>query len=577
MSLRKESPLLLGMSILVSPGGGQTSLDFPSDQLGGGGGGTRILVDTSSEKLDDTSSITSGPFAEIDDNEIDALSEGSITRNEQFRSKSHTPDLHSYSSSTLPSRSDLRHRKRSLLVPINTLPSLSSRSSPEKENLYASIPADDDAYLTMKSGISLEELLSQTNYKSISIPTAQSVIKRLKSVTRSKDSSTRNSSYRKPSPSHHAKKLSDTSIRSSFDTVFETNSSNNHSSVTSLVRPLPPSPTKLMRRGNSLGSPTKRKISGAGGGSNIYESIDENEEWFQQLKRERELRFQQKMEQVSAVNPELARKCNTIMENFLNLPEVKEIWLATVQTILPDFQPPPETSIPPFTINPEYILSYSRGTACQETELVSEVEEEMTEQLMDDSSHSKLAMTDSVVMRMNRSLQQQNSSSCSSESESEEDRSEFDYEGEEGEVGIDHWPPMDGTDTLQSDTGSPLPLVIIHQGSYVKGEEEDDQKLVLTGQMTNDENERESEEYNEEETSDEEEQDEQDNETRISDSTAPMVHQSGYLVQQPSSDNSIISKTVRKAEVAPYVIQNGHLSVCQLNSLDSGISASNGD
>ena len=593
-SLRKESPLLLGLTSLINTGNSEeTSLDcgprILKDQLtkGEGTGGRSVIQD-------DTSSVGSGSFAEIDDiDDPDGSIAGGATE-DSYRSKSQTPDpLHTHSSSTLPSRGGYRSL---LLTPVNTLPahvSRSARNSPEKENLYASIPAaGDEEYLTMRSGVSLEDILAGNNKsRSTSMPnTAQSVIGKLKSVTslgsRSKEQNNVESSpHHSPSPRHNQKVVSP-SYRpfQSFDEA-------SNRGFIPVVRPLPPSPNKMNRRAKSmLGSPTKRKIS-SGGDNNIYESIDENEEWFKQLRQERVLLNQQKMEKF---DPELATKCNAIMSHFLQSTQVQELWLEAVRTAIPDFNPPTDASIPPLSINPEYIIRYARQST-QERQSVSssgndenkEQQEEEEEEVCspperEEEAHKKLTVTDSVLIRMNRSLQQlsSTSSSSSTDSESEEsDDEESDQEGnEEGETEVSIPPsigwvsgPREDGDTLRSETtGSPLTLAVIHQ-QHTK--EDNDFIMTCDGNAKEKDEATESEEE-EEFTSNE---DEREGTTVISDMIQSgeihVMHSDGLIHSSKKSETSPIFYP--QTQTSPSIV-NGHLSVCQLNSLDSGISATNG-
>lgn len=606
-TLRKESPLLVGLSSLIITGNSEeSSLDCGPrtllDQLakGEGTGGRSVIKD-------DTSSVGSGSFAEIDDiDDPDGSIAGGVTE-DSYRSKSQTPDplLHTHSSSTLPSRSGFRSL---LLTPVNTLPvpvSRSARNSPEKENLYASIPAAaDEEYLTMRSGVSLEDILTGNNKpRSVSVPTnaAQSVIGKLKSVTslgsRSKEQATVEiSPHHSPSPRHSQK------VVSPPYRPFQSFDEGNSRGFIPVVRPLPPSPNKMNRRAKSLlGSPTKRKIS-SGGDNNIYESIDENEEWFKQLRQERALLNQQKMEKF---DPELAKKSNTIMSHFLESTQVQELWIEAVRRVIPDFNPPTDASIPPLSINPEYIIRYAKQSI-QERQSPSlsgnderkEQEEEEEEEVCypperEEETHRKLTVTDSVLIRMNRSLHQlsSTSSSSSSESETEEsDNEEFDQEGNEereteipSSVGWVSGGLRGEGDTLRSEANSsPLTLAVVHQ-QHTK--EENDFIMTCDGNVKEKEEEDEATESEEEEfTSNEDEREET---TAVSDMIQPddmhVMHSndSSYLKYQSNSP----AQSSKKNETSPIFftqtqtspsITNGHLSVCQLNSLDSGISASNG-
>lgn len=592
--MRNESPLL-AMTI-ASPGGGQTSLDFPSESV------HNILSDSISPNIldshkpaDDTSSIASGPFAEIDD-EQDKTSVGSIPHGEQQSSFSRTPD-HPHFSATLP----LRHRNlnRSLsplprgqdISPYIT--TSSTRTSPERENLYASIPADDE-YLTMKPGVSLEELLSDSRKsRSTSVPTVQSVIKKLQFATRSESDANSSPARRKRGSDISVQSIKSTKSSSIVESVIEEDSpllSLQRPSVVSVDRPLPPSPTKLRRVASN---------SGKHGDNNIYESIDENEEWFQQLKRERMLRHQQKMDQLVQISTELATNCNQIMEMFLASPEVQELWLNTVKSILPDFQPPTETTIQPLTVNPEYFISYIKSHSkapviITDTPVDQEDSHIDSDNKEDDkllsSGHRKLEVTDSVVERMNQELQQKSSSS--SESEGEDDDVELDNDDEENvlESPTFDWATLlnhgaGQTDSLGSEIGRALS--IIHQKfneKYIN----DDHLDISEG-----DNDSENDNFENNESEGEEHYASSDDEYvegGISDMPA-LPYSSAYLaspatssthtisvspihqIKQSSAGTPPLSVTLSDNQSSSYVVQNGHLSVCQLNSLDSGISS----
>ena len=592
--MRSESPLL-AMTI-VSPGGGQTSLDYPSENahnILSDSISPNILLD-SHKPVDDTSSVASGPFAEIDD-EQDRTSVCSNPRGEQQSSINHTPD-HSHFFATLPLR---RHDLNRSLSPLPRgkdispyITTSSTRTSPERENLYASIPADDE-YLTMKPGVSLEELLSDSRKpRSTSLPAVQSVIKKLQFATRSESEANSSPARRKRGSDISVQSIKTTKSSSIVESVIEEDSpffSSQRPSVVSVDRPLPPSPTKLRR----VVSNSSRH-----GDNNIYESIDENEEWLQQLKRERSLRYHQKMDQLAQISPVLATNCNQIMENLLSSPEFQELWLKTVKSTLPDFQPPTETTIQPLTVNPEYFISYikshSKAPVVITDTSVDQEDYHNDEDNEDDkllsSGHRKLTVTDSVLERMNQELQQKSSSS--SESEGEEDDVELDNDDEENVLGsptID-WATLlnhgaGQTDSLGSEIGRALS--IIHQ-KFNESYKNDDHLDINEG---DDDSENDNFDNNESEgeghyTS----SDDEYVEGGISDMPI-LPYSSGYLaspatssintisvspihqIKQSSSGTPPLSATLSDNHTSSYVVQNGHLSVCQLNSLDSGISS----
>lgn len=532
---KRHSPLLLGLTAMT-PGGGESSLDFGNNGREGEGG---------DDKQDsDNVSIKSGPFAEIDDNL--SLSESNHSRDD--RSKSHTPDTHPAFLS----------RRSTYSSGVGVSVGLSRVPTSDKENLYASIPADEE-YLTMRSGISVEELLAeQSKPRSSSVPNAQKVISKLKAATRTTIDLGRPGGVARHNTVSYIPTTHRVSETSTLSSVFEEPLASKRPAVQGVVRPLPPSPTKAQRL-----SPSKRKISSSGG-HNIYESIDESEEWFQQLKREREARHREKMEQLSSVDPDLEGQCNTIMESFLKIPLVQQMWIDSVKSVLPNFQPPKENTIPPFTINPEYIISYakSRLPSTASNEATDEVggvpdgadgggEVDETDEVIEEKgkTHRKLTVTDSILMRMNQSLRKESSSSeSSSEEEEEEEEVEenFDYDEEEEEGNIqlpqEVWPEQ--SDTLKSDAS--LPLTVIHQMYHNEDDEyNDDIALDNFGELD-------TSSFNEELLQ------------------ANNIHSYNYVVIEPSPTNA--SESFSK----PSLQHSDHLSVCHLNSLDSGISATNG-
>ena len=517
---KSSSPLLLGITA-TTPGGGETSLDFMSDHSRNGGSTNKL-----NGADDDNVSIKSGPFTEIDDNVEFSPSRAQA----RYRSKSHTPEL----------QRGLPNRRGAYSATV-----LSKSGTNDKENLYASIPADDQ-YLTMKHGISAEELLTDQGKqkRSASVPEAQKVIKKLKDVaSRTIDLGHfgRHNTIGYMNPVH---KISEVSMLSSvFDDSTQSLPSSKRPSIQSnaSVRPLPPSPTKVRRV-----SPSKRKTSG-GDDNNIYESIDENESWLQEL---RASRHREKMEQVASIDPELAIQCNTIMESFLKIPQVIEMWNDAVCSVLPNFQPPKKGGIPPFTINPEYIISYGKPRVATTNLNHDIITEEATDiAIVPDNEviveqpneHRKLTVTDSVLVRMNRSL---NQGSTSSEESDESDDADSDREFA---VDVNKIPEEEETWPDTSEGNLSMPLAVIHQ-TYDEQNEYQNNDIVLDNYSHSDNSSNE-------------------------DQTNSISYTDNYVVIEPDDTSNNDSNPLQHYN---HVVQNGHLSVCQLNSLDSGISASNG-
>ena len=259
-----------------------------------------------------------------------------------------------------------------------------SNGSTTSDGIYAKIPADEDEeYLTMKEGVSIENLVQSGPIKSRSSSSTnpQSVIKKLQLVTHWAES---NSSSVRSSVSPHGtprrspareKRESSVSVKSFQSARISTDASVDlfppHSPMIPRStekpvinrRPLPQSPVKLRKMftsSNHLGytSPTKRKNSGSDG--NIYESIDGEQaaDWLKQLKQNLSNgQDHMGLENVLNINNQ---QCNQILEHFLLTPEVQELWKSSVRSVYPDFSFPEEfLTVPPLLINPQYFVKLS--------------------------------------------------------------------------------------------------------------------------------------------------------------------------------------------------------------------------
>ena len=540
LRLRSNSPILI--SPFLSPPG-QSSLDFVDSG--------RVLQDEQS--VNDNTSVISGPFAEVD--EVSPIFSPISDRKESEET-----------SSTLS-----RNRYNSVSTSLGE-EYVNITSQQKEEGLYASIPAnDDDAYLTMKSGGSIEDLLETT-------PGKMGIMKRLQFVTSKSemDTSPISSSPRRTTSVGSPSRIprgSDVSIRSAksiisgIETVKEESPSGSpiltgltgrfppRQMSTTSMRPLPPSPNKPRRSESSL-----RKRKSSTGHNNIYESIDEDgADWLQQLKKR--ILARQKMEDKGNLfGSELALQCNQILEHFLSTPEVQKLWMASVETVFPGFQLLEDFDIPPFSVNPEYFAQHVKSK--RKVQSVIETNEAMTSEestkheTKPSSEHHKLSMTDSLLVQMNQQLRQSSSD--------ESDEGSYISEDVTSDVG--------GVDTLDSRTGTSLSS--IHQ--------------QFSPQETPgiQDEEAEEEEYSSEESDDDTQKTEvvrhvlkvEDNGLLQSSELQNNANVSIHIDQEvsggedsPLPDNSAQFNT--KTHSNAIHLLSGHLDATHLNSLDSGISA----
>lgn len=430
--------------------------------------GLHIITDSLSVGQDNDS-ITSGPFAQIED---------------------------------LPTENSSSHADQSMLQAAATLdtspgqrPPVHVRDSDDEDddgfNLYAKIGQNDDTYLVMESAGAAsvspraiqEDVGSTTPVKTRS--SVQSIIKKLQQVTAVDQDKTSTVPYiPTTSPQLLSRKLwrQSKNKRSADSILLSSNGedlflrspysaspshpspaqSNKNRQSLQGDRPLPPSPTKVIKKSMTMSDsrqPVRKKVS-TGGGNNIYESIDENEEWLQHLRKKR-------TSQIHTVNlvmgKELVSKCEQVVQHFFAKPAVQQLWIESVKATFSKYKPPSGTSfVPPFTINPEHFKDLiqrkvsieSIQTSAQPIELAGEEQEDTgvaveplphaEEQATMSQSDSdqrmrelsgKLSLTNSVLEMLNQHLLTNRTveSSSSSETEDEEEEEEEDEEEEEEE------------------------------------------------------------------------------------------------------------------------------------------------
>ena len=420
-------------------------------------------------------SVISGPFAEVE--ETDPL-----------------PPLMSEILKSNESLSRISNPRTSMSSVSSTLPDKEPPNGSPVEGIYASIPAvEDEQYLTMNSGISMEDLLN-TPTKGVntsSLPPPKSVIKRLQMFASRNDTennlriSASPSTTPKGSPSR-PKKNSSGSILTRHNADYESMTDQSTSpmlqrgwsrSTLHNKRPLPQSPNKLRKSAtvhisDSHHSPTKRKNSLLGD-SNIYETIDGDHaaDWLKQLRS------------FGIPDEESPTRlhCNQIMEHFLSTPVVQEMWQASVRTVYPDFAFPESPLVPPLLINPTYFAGgftqQKRETSAESQSPVDtpvefkdtivneeDIEPEIVKPTLLDGQKSatadgkqfievprhcslkkKESFTDQILARFNQLHQASSSEESDSEDNEEysetsdtegESDSEEEGEGEESDVGI---------------------------------------------------------------------------------------------------------------------------------------------
>ena len=566
LRLRSNSPILI--SPFLSPPG-QSSLDFVDSG--------RVLQDEQS--VNDNTSVISGPFAEVDEvSPLFSPISDSVHRKESDETSS-TLSRNRYNSGTTSLGEEY----------------VNITSQQKQEGLYASIPAnDDDAYLTMKSGGSIEDLLETS-------PGKVGIMKRLQFTTSKSEMDTsaisssprRTTSVDSPSRIPRVSNVSISSAKSTIsgiETVIEESPSGSPiltgryvprqmSMQSMIVRPLPPYPHKQRRSEPHIRSPTKQKSST--GHNNIYESIDEDgADWLQQLKKR--ILARQKMEDKGNLfGSELALQCNQILEHFLSTPEVQKLWMASVETVFPGFQLLEDFDIPPFSVNPEYFAQHVKSkrkvqSVIETNELITSVttEESTKHETKYSSEHHKLSMTDSLLVQMNQQLLQ------SSSDESDEEGS-YISEDVTSDVG--------GVDTLDSRAGTSLSS--IHQ-QFSPQETPGIQDMISLGKLLNgdmkesDEEEEEADKYSSEESDDDIQKIEvvrhvlkvEDNSLLQSSEFQNNANVRIHIDQEfsggedsPLPDNSGQFNT--KTHSNAIHLLSGHLDATHLNSLDSGISA----
>ena len=255
--------------------------------------GVRILSDTLSVDQDNVS-IASGPFAQIDDlqNEIDGLT---------------------IQPSTTPDVSPNRRRTTLHILDDDNEAEDEDENEDDGFNLYAKIEQAEDQYLVMSSAaasVGKRQIQEEPGTPVKSRNSVQSIIKKLQQVTTTpeQDKTSTVPYITTTSPQLLSRKLwRQSNKKKSADSVLLSTTSEDAFSRSPYSgpppvlipskkrsqgdrRPLPPSPTKGLKKAMTMTAdvrhPVKKKVSSTGG-HNIYESIDEGEEWLQQLRRKR--------------------------------------------------------------------------------------------------------------------------------------------------------------------------------------------------------------------------------------------------------------------------------------------------
>ena len=422
--------------------------------------GVRILSDTQSIDQDNIS-ITSGPFTQIDDppNEIDGLST--------------TPDVSP-------------NRRLHILIDDNE----EDEDDDEDDgfNVYAKIKQVEDQYLVMAPATASagKRQIQEPSTPVKNRNSVQSIIKKLQQATTTPepDKSSTVPYITTTSPQLQYRKLWRQSKKKSADSVLLSTTSGDafsrspysvspavpsHSKKKEKL-PLPPSPTKGLKKAMTITTDSRhtvlKKKGSLGGGHNIYESIDEGEEWLQQLRKRRS--SQQHAIQ-AAMGIELMSKCQMAVCDFFSKPAVKQLWEESVKSVFPNYEPSSEEEfVPPFTLNPEHfksLIQVERKKSVQEnpaaliqadkTDETQEDEEEplsspeavavdqtameevkkVTEQVGKPRPLTgKVSLSNSVLELLNQHLLTnhfEESSSSSSEEEDEEDEEEEDEEEED--------------------------------------------------------------------------------------------------------------------------------------------------
>ena len=298
--------------------------------------GVRILSDTLSVDQDNVS-IASGPFAQIDDlqNEIDGLT---------------------IQPSTTPDVSPNRRRTTLHILDDDNEAEDEDENEDDGFNLYAKIEQAEDQYLVMSSAaasVGKRQIQEEPGTPVKSRNSVQSIIKKLQQVTTTpeQDKTSTVPYITTTSPQLLSRKLwRQSNKKKSADSVLLSTTSEDAFSRSPYSgpppvlipskkrsqgdrRPLPPSPTKGLKKAMTMTAdvrhPVKKKVSSTGG-HNIYESIDEGEEWLQQLRRK--LIISATAIQTS-MGIELAAKCEMVVRDFFSKPAVKQLWEESVQTV----------------------------------------------------------------------------------------------------------------------------------------------------------------------------------------------------------------------------------------------------
>lgn len=334
----------------------------------------------------DNLSQISGPFEEIDDMEKRST--------EKFKQGASLPDL-AGSSSTLPPCSPISNSNggggdgsieddqyaqieefqqymQMASAPVKmdkskTLPLLQILPQSQGEESAVPLPLSRRAHAKSVSALPISsqppgKLLKRETISSVSgAPLISTLKKRLKKSPRNEPPIPEESKngMKSPTPPPLPKHANRTCISGSATNPI----------IPHDIRPLPPSPTK----GLSGSSNITRKISS---GSNIYEVIDE--EFVNRLtnRPSRQGSRRDLAEWAPPVDRSLWPQYLEVTRTFFSLPQVQELWLDTVKSIMGDIDP--EEIFPPyFNLSPESVTGAAEGLQDVAEESEQRQEEDM--------------------------------------------------------------------------------------------------------------------------------------------------------------------------------------------------------
>lgn len=370
----------------------ETSLDIRGDTcwFRGPVGGASILE--GEDSTEDDVSIISGPFAEVEEPDCLPPLMSEIKKSHESLSKMPSNFVAPLTATPTTTASD------------SSLADKHSESDGDKvEGIYASIPgAVDEEYLTMKSGVSLDDLLNNTPTKGVNtapLPSAKSVIKKLQMFAHTKSDVEMLSVRRSESPSltpkaspNKVKKISNTSIQSvpvarhSIDSM-DLSSSLNRGGFRSTMfnrRPLPQSPTKIRKVSSISGQGQMKRKSSMNDSKNIYETIDGEHaaDWLKQMKSGKP----------AGEDDRMSSDLERVLDHFLSNPTVMEHWRASVRSVYPEFMFPDTKTVPPLVINPTYFEYRSRSQS------IERIDEEDKQEIMEDQKDEQQQQEDEVVV-----------------------------------------------------------------------------------------------------------------------------------------------------------------------------------